>query len=495
MAEVNENVEDTIRRCVREEMLNFRGERTPARLGTENLLNRTRSLIQSAASSAARELPRERPKRSFNSAPGHPFRPLKKKKGDSRALGNPIPKSVHLLEKAAPDDDNDDGEGDYSGQGTLSYRENMVVLKGEFDLTPGHSEDEVRSELVEVFKTKFKLITKFDFDFVKRERSSVIVPAVKPGHKWDFAHIKNLCGQGRLYTQLNVSSDELVEREGELNDEINLNPEPSITIDDGPSSSYLDIPVFEVQPVKPSQVEVLQQVFPRMSASDARDAISQFGSADAAADALSQSGSSKETENRNGKVTINEKPKNSSEILLELKSQMKGPCEKLTVDKEDLVSDALYHYKSRDFDATTPLRIRIRNQVAVDNGGVLRQFYSDVFASLARSDEMKLFQGEVRRRLPLFKNEHVITGIFEILGKMIAHSLVQEGPGFPYLAPVIYSYISSGDLQVALLKVSIMDVCDPILAGVIQKVRAYMSHEYLLYTGTCRIAFILPLPK
>ena len=56
MAEVNENVEDTIRRCVREEMLNFRGERTPGRLGTENLLNRTRSLIQSAASSAAREL-------------------------------------------------------------------------------------------------------------------------------------------------------------------------------------------------------------------------------------------------------------------------------------------------------------------------------------------------------------------------------------------------------------------------------------------------------
>ena len=112
--------------------------------------------------------------------------------------------------------------------------------------------------------------------------------------------------------------------------------------------------------------------------------------------------------------------------------------------------------------------------MAVDNGGVLRQFYSDVFASLARSDEMKLFPGKVRRRLPLFKNEHVINGIFEILGTMIARSLVQEGPGFPYLAPVIYSYISSGDSQVAPLKVSIMDVCDPILAGVIKKVRAYL---------------------
>lgn len=130
---------------------------------------------------------------------------------------------------------------------------------------------------------------------------------------------------------------------------------------------------------------------------------------------------------------------------------------------------------NRDFDATTPLRIWIRNQAAIDTGGVLRQFYNDVFASLARNDEMSLFQGEARRRLPLFKNEHVITGLFEILGKMIAHSLVQQGPGFPYLAPVIYSYISTGDLQAALLKVSIIDVCDPILAGVIQKVSAFYT--------------------
>ena len=58
----------------------------------------------------------------------------------------------------------------------------MVVLKGEFDLITGHSDNEVRSELEEVFKTK--LITKFDFDFVKRERRSVIVPVFKPSHKW-----------------------------------------------------------------------------------------------------------------------------------------------------------------------------------------------------------------------------------------------------------------------------------------------------------------------
>ena len=80
-------------------------------------------------------------------------------------------------------------------------------------------------------------------------------------------------------------------------------------------------------------------------------------------------------------------------------------------------------------------------------------------------------EGEAKRRLPLFRSEHVVSGIFEIVGKMIAHSLVQGGPGFPYLAPVVYSYISTGDLQAALLHVSAVDVCDPTLSTIIERVR------------------------
>ena len=86
------------------------------------------------------------------------------------------------------------------------------VIKGEFDLTPGHSEDEIRSELVEVFKTKTPTIRTTDFDFVKREKNVISLPVIKTGFKWDFAHVKNLCGQGRLYVRLNVLKDELLER-------------------------------------------------------------------------------------------------------------------------------------------------------------------------------------------------------------------------------------------------------------------------------------------
>jgi len=67
----------------------------------------------------------------------------------------------------------------------------------------------------------------------------VIVPAVKLGHKWEFSHIKSLSGEGRLYTQLNVSSKYLLEREGEGNDEKNLNPESSITIDEASSPKLI----------------------------------------------------------------------------------------------------------------------------------------------------------------------------------------------------------------------------------------------------------------
>lgn len=54
---------------------------------------------------------------------------------------------------------------------------------------------------------------------MKCEKHVVTLPVVKTGHKWDFAHVKNLCGQGRLYVKLNVSKDELLNR-GNSDDEL-----------------------------------------------------------------------------------------------------------------------------------------------------------------------------------------------------------------------------------------------------------------------------------
>lgn len=160
------------------------------------------------------------------------------------------------------------------------------------------------------------------------------------------------------------------------------------------------------------------------------------------------------------------------DILLNLQKQIELGVEKLKVDEDDVVSDVLHYYKNPSFDPKKGLRFCIKGKIAIDTGGVLRQIYSDVFNSLAESKGgLVLFKGDTTRKVPVFSNTHVLTGIFEIMGKLIAHSLIQGGPGFPYLAPIIYSYLSSGDLQTAILKASSMDVMGQQLYIYIDKVQ------------------------
>lgn len=86
-----------------------------------------------------------------------------------------------------------------------------------------------------------------------------------------------------------------------------------------------------------------------------------------------------------------------------------------------------------------------------------------------RDNELTLFRGDPKRNVPVFSNAHALTSIFEVLKKVIAHSLVQGGPGFPYLVPVIYSYISTRDLQMASMKVSVLDIKNQALSVIIDR--------------------------
>ena len=85
----------------------------------------------------------------------------------------------------------------------------------------------------------------------------------------------------------------------------------------------------------------------------------------------------------------------------------------------------------------------------------------------------------------MFSNELVVNGFFEIVGKVISHSLVQGGPGFLYLSPSIYLYLATGDLQTALAKASCADVQNNELIKYIDKVnkfkcaQCYQSTSYM----------------
>ena len=79
-----------------------------------------------------------------------------------------------------------------------AIKDEMILLKGEFDLKCNADEASIRSELKKVFAEKFSLICADNFDFVKRDSNTIRTSVVK-GHKWDYAHVKHLCGAGKLY--------------------------------------------------------------------------------------------------------------------------------------------------------------------------------------------------------------------------------------------------------------------------------------------------------
>ena len=109
---------------------------------------------------------------------------------------------------------------------------------------------------------------------------------------------------------------------------------------------------------------------------------------------------------------------------------------------DDWVSAAFAHYKSHQFDPKAEVRICIRGQPAIDTGGVRRQFFEVVFKTLAHSEKFSMFDGPGDHLRPAFRMSNLSSGMFRVLGQMVAHSLNLDGQGFPYLSECIYYYLA-----------------------------------------------------
>ena len=156
-------LEQTVRECVREEILNLQG--------VQNLLERTRNLIRGAAFSSVRELANNPQVRASsqscstsgcvgstaststsgdsssagpshggipraNVVPGHPYRPIRKKSTAKKPAITSVPKGVYLIEARQKIISNlsEDEQDVITDESSLHFRDSMVVLKGEFDL-------------------------------------------------------------------------------------------------------------------------------------------------------------------------------------------------------------------------------------------------------------------------------------------------------------------------------------------------------------------------
>ena len=137
-----------------------------------------------------------------------------------------------------------------------------------------------------------------------------------------------------------------------------------------------------------------------------------------------------------------------------------GPLYKLRVEEEDILADAVAFYKSPTFDPARPLRVSFNDQPAIDTRRVLRAFFSAVKEKFVEGKQFSIFEGPHQRSLFRFDQSCLAAGIPEILGKMVAQSLVHSCGGFAYLAPAHYYYIATADIQRAAAYASIHDVYD-----------------------------------
>ena len=111
-----------------------------------------------------------------------------------------------------------------------------------------------------------------------------------------------------------------------------------------------------------------------------------------------------------------------------------GRIAKCRVDEYDVFSDAMSFYKHPEFCASSPVRVYYNNQPGIDTGGIRQQFFTDVLQGLILCHY--IFVGPLKRLRP--DNSPQVLTLIKILGTIIAHSLLQEGPGFPFHAPYVY---------------------------------------------------------
>lgn len=133
-------------------------------------------------------------------------------------------------------------------------------------------------------------------------------------------------------------------------------------------------------------------------------------------------------------------------------------CAKVNVDEDDMWCDLVSFYKGSTPDPRMcRIRICLTGQAPIDTGGVRRQLYTTVFQEFANNKHIKLFDGPLNSLRPLYSAQARSSGLFKVLGKMVGHSLVQDGIGFPYFSPLCFWYIAAGE-EAAMQHVSFCDV-------------------------------------
>ena len=208
--------------------------------------------------------------------------------------------------------------------------------------------------------------------------------------------------------------------------------------------------------VNDDELSQLREMFPSKPIDCLRDSLVVHGSVTKAALSLSRTDVDVDDSDLYQSL-FDTAPESLQAIIEELKKQLNDEKEKVKVEEDDLLNDALTYYKDSEFDPKKKLRIVFKNQPAADTGGVLRQFFTQLLKEISEH----FFFGEKSRR-PNYNSDIVSSGMMKLVGTIIVHSVLLAGLGFPVFSRSVYRYLATGKTDEVIQNMTVDDCSLPV---------------------------------
>uniref|UniRef100_A0A7M5U424 CUE domain-containing protein n=2 Tax=Clytia hemisphaerica TaxID=252671 RepID=A0A7M5U424_9CNID len=156
--------------------------------------------------------------------------------------------------------------------------------------------------------------------------------------------------------------------------------------------------------------------------------------------------------------------KTLDELILHLEDKLSDNVYRVNVHTQSVYNDLLGFYKSSKFQPDRPLKIILNP--AADYGGVLNHCYTLFFEQFRKQCFLQCESGYF---LPVYQSSVIVTKLYVKLGTMIAHSISQDGPGFPFFCPSLFYYLVHGSINES-IPIGINDIADAKKSYVANKV-------------------------
>ena len=152
-----------------------------------------------------------------------------------------------------------------------------------------------------------------------------------------------------------------------------------------------------------------------------------------------------------------------------------GPPVKIHLDRMEgeLDSDILALYKSKTISLRRKPKVRFEGEPAVGSGPV-SEFFTLSMRFLEEgfsiNEKVTVLEGEADHKVPVANTMLRKTGMYEMFGKMIGHSILHGGPGIYGLSPAVVHYLAVDNVKENPPSYSLLDVADVDLRGIIGQV-------------------------